>query len=339
MHTRTRRHRLLALPVALALLVTACGGDDDDTEAADPTTTTVAEDQETETTDPQPGERPEVEVELLEEGAEPRQELRLDLQEGDTSLATLEFRIEQSQELDGEPMPAAPAPPLRADVRLTVEEAGDEEYTVSYGYESFGLANPDEYPPEQVEQLDAALEGFDRITGTSVITDRGATVDGSIDVPDDVDPEIADQLDQLSQGIEQLSAPFPDEEVGVGARWRVTQEITVQELTTRQESIYTLVSLDGDSYVLDVEMTQTADPQPMDLPDAPPDASIELTQYDVSGTGRIENDLQHMVPSLSTVDTEGTIVFDAVEPGPEGEPSEFTIVQTQAITMELRREE
>lgn len=328
MPARLVRSRLLVPLVAAATVVAGCGGPGEQRRADPPSSSHPRADSER-TVEASTGR-----VELLEAGAEPREPLRLDLRPGDTTSATLEFQIRQEQEVDGRPVPPEPNPALRADLAFSVEDAAGDTFVVRYGYDSFGVADPDDVPADVVEQVGAALEGFEQVTGTTELNERGQTIGGSVDLPDEVRPSFADQVEQISDGIEQLSAPFPEEPVGIGARWMTTEEITVDGLTTRQQSIYHLVSHQDDRYVLDVTTTQTAEDQALDLPGAP-DVSAELTGFDVAGSGRIEGSTGRVVPRHSRAETEGTIRFSLSEPNAEGGRSDGSIVQRQMVTMSL----
>ncbi|MBW3547197.1 MAG: hypothetical protein KY452_03540 [Actinobacteria bacterium] len=72
---------LRILIVAVAVSVAACGGGGD--ESADPTTTSTT----AETTTSAPSDAERASITLEDPGAEPRQALRLQLQEGDASEA------------------------------------------------------------------------------------------------------------------------------------------------------------------------------------------------------------------------------------------------------------
>lgn len=334
MRTTRRSRRLLALPVVIAMALAGCGEDDEPVAAPTTTTTSTTTTSTTTTTEPEPVDEdpPGVTVELIEPGEEPRRELRLQPEEGTTTRARLEVTMAMEQEVDGNPVQAQPPLSMAADTNFTVASVTDEAIEVEFAYESFELTNAEDYPPEVAAQMQGTFEAMTDVTGTSRFNHRGVGLDAAFDAPEGMDPAARQSLDQIDEQIQQLTAPFPREEVGVGAQWRVTQESAVQGITTTQVSTYTLESLDGDAYVLAVDIAQDAEPQEIQMPEAPEGVTVELTEFDFSGQGRTEGSLDAVAPTSSSAQTSGTSVFRAAG-GPEGGEGFERFVQEVDVEM------
>lgn len=315
-------------PLALVLLTAACGGDgggattSGGTQPADAPAAPIEE--------LLPGGEPRVEV--IDAGAEPRRPLRLDLHAGDEVSSSLTFQLGIDLEVDGEPFGEMPMPAVRAGLRVSVVDVTDDAITATFGYEGTEVVDDGSLPPEALERARAELAGFDRVTGTFRFGDRGQSLGGAFDVPDDLPANAAQMIDQLSGQLDQLAVPFPEEEVGEGARWIVHQMTELSGITTTQAITYTLRSLEGDEYVLDLVFEQRADPQPADLPGVDPSVEIDLRSYELDGDGVVEGSLASILPVRSEVRSSGTMVLDHRQDGQEG-----TIVQRLTLGVVLER--
>ncbi len=112
-----------------------------------------------------------------------------------------------------------------------------------------------------------------------------------------MDPADTPQMvEQVRQTLRDLSAPFPDEEVGVGARWRKVSEIDAPRVPApRQEETLTLVEMRGGHGVVDDDFTQTAQEQPH----ASAAADAGAPSVVATGRSRIRFDLDRLVPQTT----------------------------------------
>ena len=244
--------------------------DEDDAEAAgrpsSTTTTTTAttttraasEDDEQEQTAPQ--------VRLVDPGAEPRREMRLRLVAGSTTRTLMESRVTLVATVDGEALPQNPASGFRAVLvqRVTrVDGNGTADVELTYtGVEAVTAAGTS---PDQVEGMNDALSDLEGLTGTARIDSRGRVLEMSTDSDRISNPVVASAIESFSSQIQSLSAPFPVEPVGVGARWTYTAAANIMGFTLRSTFQYTLSALDGDDYELDATSTSDAPEQPSAL--------------------------------------------------------------------------
>ena len=78
--------------------------------------------------------------------------------------------------------------------------------------------------PEVVSQTQASLDQLEGLTGTGTFRPHGGGQTLSYDTAAITDPAIRSTIDSISSQVGNLSAPFPTEPVGVGARWTTTVE-------------------------------------------------------------------------------------------------------------------
>lgn len=320
-----RRPRLRPLAALVLLAVTAaCGGNGDGAEEA-------ADDEPARSTTTAAGSSAEgaPTVRVLEQGAAPRRALRLALREGTTQAMTMRMRMTMSMQIDGQEQPAQSIPPLVMRATAKVGEVADDAaaLTVTFDDASFDTTGLD---PATAEQLNGSLAAVRGITSSARITDRGQTLEGRVDTSSVTEPNVKQVLDQLSTQFSQLSVPFPEEAVGRGARWVVTQRADLSGVRTTIENTFTLRSLEGDRYELDLAQELRGEEGPAALPGVPAGTTVTIEEYLLSGAGRVTGTLAAIVPSDSTSTIEGDLRMQVVGQGP-GESSAIA----QHLKMEM----
>ena len=194
-----------------------------------------------------------------------------------------------------------PAIKMGADLAITnIAPSGDITYTVTFN----GMTLEGDASSPLAQALQAGAGGLNGVKATTVMSNRGLTKSTHMDV---ADPTLKSMMAQMSTSIENLSTAFPEEAVGVGAKWEVRQAITGGGQTQFQKSIYEVVSLSGKTVSLKVTSEQTAPPQTIDNPMAAA-AGGEMTLDKMSGTGvaTLTITLDSLVPTSTTESTTST---------------------------------
>ncbi|MDP8986829.1 MAG: hypothetical protein M3N11_00545, partial [Actinomycetota bacterium] len=245
--------KLRMLAVAAAVLVGACGGGGDD--EASPTTTAAAADG-TPTTAPRDVEGASITLESP--GAVPRQVLRFQVQEGDTSEATMTMAMSTTVEADGQALPGSAIPPVQITIRSEVVDVADDSDTITtrFSYADANVVDDGTVDPQAAEAMREGLSVLHELSGTATINSRGEPVSSEFDVPDDLDPTSRQMLEQVSHQVETLTVPLPEEEVGVGAIWRADTSSSLGGIDTVLRLTYELKELEATRYVLAVSYEQ-----------------------------------------------------------------------------------
>lgn len=259
-----RRSRLVALAVFVAVLGTSCGDDGDGEEtglrdvAASPETTSTTSTTLPDSTATTAGadERADApEVDVLDPGAEPRQELRYRLEPGSAYQFLQELAFEQT--ISGTTVTYTTS----TETSVTVESVDDDVATIRLVSGATTVEVPADAPPELATQLESAMAALEGAVTTLRMDARGRVLDSDIDLGDG-GGLVASLADQLTSSMSQLAVPFPDEPVGPGARWRTTVDFDVSGVTTEVTNEITLTSVaDGvidASFVADIEQSGLA---------------------------------------------------------------------------------
>jgi hypothetical protein len=247
-------------------------------------------------------------VEVLEEGNEPREALRLSPAAGATqrSAMTVTFAIQQSGVSSGSVEP----PPTKATVETTLQGVTPEgNLLVSFSYPSFEVLRGGEATAEQRRRIKNAFKGLTGLSGQLTLTPQGVLVDSTLNIPPDLDPEVGSLVTQVGDQLRTLSIPFPEAPVGVGARWRATTALALNGIEANQVYEYTLKKRTGSRVVLGVRGTQSAGRQTVQLPNVAPGAQLEVRSYKTTFRGENTVELTSLLPVAGDIRSSGNQTF------------------------------
>lgn len=238
---------------------------------------------------------------LVDAGAEPRTTLRYSPTVGQAQIVTLSVSQTIRQTIDGEPEPEEPSPPTRQSMRFQVRQVlADGNFDV--------LCDRLNVEVHEIEGMDrseyaAARMVARRMNGRSmalVVDPRGHVCSAMLYNRDGSESKDAAELASVRSSLDQVCALLPDEPVGVGARWTVRSIDPEDGFTSVDLTEYRLVAVNGPRVTLDVMVTSSAEPQPMDIPELG-DHKMMLESMKGGGNGRIEIHLDQLAPVLAEV--------------------------------------
>ncbi len=234
--------------------------------------------------EPSGGDAPAVpEIEVLDRGASPRTDLRITVPVGATETLRMRTLARISQTVGGQTRSGStPNITFTIDASVdAVDESGN--LTVSYTYASIDVSESG--PAAVVEATRESLEPLLGVTGTMVVTDKGALLSSEVPVPSGLDAQAEQLFDQLQSQATALTVPYPDGKVGRGARWRASSEVELSGIEFEQQATYTVERTRGGRTTLSVEIVQRAPRQEF----TPPGTDEELLLVSSRGTGSGES--------------------------------------------------
>src|SRR5262245_24865464 len=184
-------------------------------------------------------------VTLVSPGANPRTALRFVVPRDYTGRMKMDMTMSMTMGMLGQSLPMdLPVMHVGADVTvMDVAASGDVTFRMAFtGIEVDG-ATPD-------AAFTALNNDFKTITGVFVVSNRGITKQGRLDASKVNDPQFVQTLDSLTTSLNGLSMPFPEEAVGLGARWEARQVIASGGVTMFQKVDCELTAFDGKSATL-----------------------------------------------------------------------------------------
>ncbi len=272
-------------------------------------------------------------VELVDAGAEPRAPLRYKFNADMKELLVMDMTMSIAMEINGSRQPTNSVPTIRMTMALKGQEL-TEDGDLKYGFEltKVEILKSESANPAVVAAMKGAMSGIVGLRGWAVVDSRGLTRDADFTVPAGASPTVMRQIDQMRNQLNQMSAPFPEVAVGVGAVWRVTQTIDTSFSLT-QTATYELTEYTGDGARMSVTLKQSALPQRMNLPALPPGATANLKFFESQGSGEVDFMVDRLVPE-SEMTMKMKMRSDTIVEAPDM-PAQLTRM-SMAMKMEMK---
>ena len=259
--------------------------------------------------------RPELRVELLDAGAEPRRVLRLDPTDGCEQPVTLRNAVDQRVAVGEQEQAGTTA--FEYDITYRCESVEADRIEVSVHYDD---ARIDDADPRSRESLEAMVQNLVGAEGRTVFDRRGRILE--LDAPQvSIDDEVlgeqfADAMEQMLESMEasidQSATPFPEEAVGLGARWRTTGTMDVLGMRTRLVTELTVTELSAETVTAASTLTMEIVPGPFRMEGLP--GAAEIVSGGFTGTGTVTWRLGHLVAEAEQV-MDGESVVRLVQGG------------------------
>jgi hypothetical protein len=244
---------------------------------------------------------PAPEVKLLDSGTGAKKQLRVKPTVGtkQTMVMGLKMAMSIQSPMVNLPKTQLPVMKMTMDAKVTaVDPSGDVHYDYAFSKVDVDGAGANQAVVDAVKKSSSSLVG---ITGHVTINTRNFTTFADINIPPNVEPTVRQMLDSVTQSFSQLSAPFPEEAVGVGAKWRVKMMLTLNGITLKQDANYTLTKLDGSHLAATITLDQKADPQPFTGPSVPAGLKMRVVSWQGNGSGDLDYDMSKFLATRATM--------------------------------------
>lgn len=280
---------------------------------------------------------PPPELALLDPGRAPRRKLRYAWRSDQKEELAIDLRTLAANQVDpsharGATDATRPSIPLAPAVRIVVaidptRVSQDGDLTYAWHVTSAVVRDEPAVPGSIADGMRAEVAAVEHLAGTAVVTSRGLARDVVVDPGSLVDGAAEGQMiEQVEQTIRDVAAPFPEEEVGLGARWQKLSHVT-KDARVAQTETFTLVAFKAGKGVLDDVLAQTAGSQPLRAAGMPSGAQARVESMLVSADATTHFDPTRLVPQTRFEST-STMVLSGHSPGE----------QARRMTMVLRVE-
>ena len=236
-------------------------------------------------------------VMLQEAGSGDKQTLRYKLEKGSKHTLAMTMYMTMGMKLGAMGAPRMEMPGMKMVADATITEAADGKFRYDFVYDKEPEVLPTPGSNLQVmTQLKSQLAVMKGMHGFAVVTERGFTLEGDIQLAEGTAPQVEQMLGSMRQSLQQIAAPLPEEPVGKGARWKVLYHLNMNGIEIYQVGEFALVEFDGDKLTLEVEMWQRAPKQFISPSGMPKGSRAEIERMASSGKGTMKLTLDQLTP-------------------------------------------
>lgn len=238
----------------------------------------------------------EAKIVLVDAGAEPRRVLRYAYGKR-VETARVDMKIGRSQSELSQAGPLAMLPTIRSLVTYTpVSVDADGTLTQRRKITHVEVLKDVTVPPNALDELSKGAAKLEGVETTSALTARGMAKSTT--------PE-----DDGSWALRDMSAPLPEEAVGVGAKWELRSATRDAGGLTYVTEAYVAREMSANQVVVDIEIQAHSPPRSIPPPrNAPAGVEIHLDSAEQRGKGTMTFWLDRMAPMTSLTTTTTTIL-------------------------------
>ena len=241
------------------------------------------------------------EVTVIAAGRNPREDLVLRPAAGTTEGIEIVTKTRMSMRGSEGRLPPTSVPPFAIKGRTIIDTSDGKVIAFVHEVDAVEVRDDPEAPAGLVEDLRANLPAFEAYRAELRIDAKGGLTGGTVHMPAGAVGPVQQALHQMTESFGQIQVPLPREPVGVGAKWRATVSMEQAGLQLEQIADYELLSRDGDVIVI----AATVEQKLVDASFTPPgttDVEATVTRFESRGTGSMNLDLAHLVPTRSEIE-------------------------------------
>jgi hypothetical protein len=196
-------------------------------------------------------------INLINPGKEPYKKLQYAFKAGDKETVRI-TATETTTNTNSKDTPEPVATPVNYELKANVESVDKTQGVSKWRLTFNNSSKATDSTKTPGAFIGEVLKVIYDIPGIQSISDQGLIAETDIQVPNNANPSLRNVW-QGTQRISQNLIPFPNEPVGVGARWEVTQDIRAVT-SARQITKYELVDLNSRGGTVKAEITQIGRP-------------------------------------------------------------------------------
>ncbi|NLE81068.1 MAG: hypothetical protein GX610_16085 [Rhodococcus sp.] len=282
---------LVALTLSLATLITSCSDDTGSGEAgahpdSPPSEVTVP--------------ISASEVDVITDGAEPREVVRHQPPADATQDAVLTTSSQISQQIDDQPPQDFSTPELTLPLSAEVADVDADDQSADTDLHTVELTIGDAATPDAT--LDGQLSPSEGSGVDLTVQPNGAVTALRIQPAEDAPDVARSAIEQAFYQAVYRTLPFPETPIGIGAQWTVRQQVT-SGITLDQTTTATLTAREGNRLTIDFVVDQKPRSSVWNLEGD--SGALNIDRYVMTGTGSMTIELDKPLPVTGTVTVGG----------------------------------
>jgi hypothetical protein len=262
---------------------------------------------------------PAATVSVLDEGRPPRHKLRYAWRLDRREELTMDLRTVASTDVGDAHAADIALPPVRIVVAIDPSSVSPQgELRFGWHVVSTDVGADPRVPSQLAGGMRDEVAAIEHLAGTGVITALGLAESITIDPSTTPRGESNGQMiEQVRQTLRDVAVPFPETDVGLGARWQKVSELASKQARITQSDTFRLRTFVGRTGAVDDALAQTAPPQALRAAGMPAGAQAHMESMLASGTAKMTFDETRLVAQTRIESTTTMIVTGRSEGDPE----------------------
>jgi hypothetical protein len=259
-------------------------------------------------------------LELIDAGVEPRRELKFRPAANSKQTITLTMGMSMQMMMGETPLPKTTIPKMVLKIDSIVKQVDPSgDIHCSFTYSDVRAIADRDTPPEMLTAIQKNLNSLKGIKMDLVTSSTGQIRSKNLILPKNIDPVLKQTLSQFDRSIEQLSTQLPDGMLGLGAKWRKQNALTLGGIQLDRSLTYEIVKIDATGMTIKTTVTQSSPPQDLPLPaGAGKDSKAKLNSMLSNGEGESVMLFDSLLPiagkSVTTTDSQTTVQMSPGDP-------------------------
>ena len=256
-------------------------------------------------------------IALEKAGAAPHEVLRFSSATGTQNNFKLTLQIAATMEADGNPMENPDFPPMRFDVQEKVRTNQDNHASIELSLQNFEIADGSGSPEEKemLRMTMARMAGIQDHKFVFTRDDQGRVSAQHLHTPAGVSAQANDTYRGFLDALSRTQVVFPEQAVGLGARWTVEQESMEGGMMLVQRTTFTLLERDGDTLTLEIKVSGKPTRTVFTPAGAPPGVELHIQDLKATSQGELEIQLSQLVPSSAKVKAQLDVSMEVKQGG------------------------
>lgn len=259
---------------------------------------------------------------LVDAGQEPKVARRYAFAAGKAESRVGQVRVAMTVEVPGAPPQQQAQPAVEVTVKLTPKGLQKGAFPVDVKIDKLGLAEGQGLDAKSAAEAQKQLSPFLGLTAKVDVSARGVVGEMAFSGDEKMQKQgAAEILELLQQTLEFIAVPFPEEPIGVGAKWDVESVSTSQGSKVTTVTHFLMKEWAGDAGTLTAEVVRSSPKAPLRDPRMPG------AQLEVNGKGTYTFQVKLDRPTVKVSGESTTLAKIEVPKGEKGGAPQ-TIVQT-----------
>ena len=268
-------------------------------------------------------------IKMINNGSEPRRILKYNFEKEKEEKGKFIMNMDLQMTMSGRQTPKFSSPPIVMPIKMMVKDLNESGTAIiSYDMGQIIVEDASGVDPKVVESLRTEYKKLESINCSAEVESSGTYSNTKCNYKGQIDPNLTKNFDQLMENFNSYVF-FPDEPVGVGAKWEIAiSSFEYGGIDSEYSSTIEIEDIKEDLVEIIINYDQNAGEQIVNDPSM--NTSVKIKSLKARGTGNLEIDLNELIPK-GNISTESETVTSV----DNGQGQEDEVISIMNLNFEM----